>query len=221
MAGAQDLIALFLGFELLSIPLYVLRRATSLESGLNTDRGLRRVLVYGLAFIYGATGATRFGAIARSLEATGFDSDVLLLTGVALTLTGLALASVAPFHQWEGAPTAVSSTAVATKAAAFGSCSASSTSARSGRRHLALIMSVLSAITIVLGNVGAISPVVAEAHARLLVRRAGGVRGWASSSPRSAWPTAYYLAVYLMMNLAAFSVIAARERETDRCATSL
>ena len=28
--------------------------------------------------------------------------------------------------------------------------------------------------------------------------------------------TAYYLAVYLMMNLAAFSVIAARERETDR-----
>src|SRR6476659_8831974 len=109
LAGAQDLISLFLGFELLSIPLYVLcaselRRATSLESGLKyliVGSVVAATLDYGLAFIYGATGATGFGAIARSLDATGFNSDVLLLTGVALAMTGLAFkASIAPFHQW-------------------------------------------------------------------------------------------------------------------------
>ena len=68
LAGATDLIALFIGFELLSIPLYVLcaselRRATSLESGLKyliVGSVGSATLVYGLALVYGATGATGY-----------------------------------------------------------------------------------------------------------------------------------------------------------------
>jgi NADH-quinone oxidoreductase subunit N len=82
-------------------------------------------LLYGLALVYGATGATAFGEIASGLD--DVRTDVLLLTGLALVVTGLAFkASVAPFHQWtpdvyEGAPTAITAfMAVATKAAAFG-----------------------------------------------------------------------------------------------------
>src|SRR3712207_2684322 len=118
---------------MLSIPLYVMcatemRRATSLESGLKyliIGSVGSATLLYGLALVYGATGSTSFSGIAAAMEQTS--GDVLLMTGIALIVTGLAFkASVAPFHQWtpdvyEGAPTPVTAfMAVATKAAAFG-----------------------------------------------------------------------------------------------------
>ena len=136
LVEAQNLVTLFLGFELLSIPLYVLcatemRRATSLESGLKyliVGSVGSATLLYGLAFLYGATGSTDFGRIAASIGGVdGLATDPLLLTGIALVIVGLCFkASVAPFHQWtpdvyEGAPTPVTAfMAVATKAAAFG-----------------------------------------------------------------------------------------------------
>ena len=71
-----------LGFELLSIPLYVLcatelRRERSLESGLKyliVGSLGSATLVYGLALVYGATGATNYDAIRSAIEATGFDN---------------------------------------------------------------------------------------------------------------------------------------------------
>ena len=72
LAGATNLVTLFIGFELLSIPLYVLcatelRREHSLESGLKYliigSLG-SAVLLYGLALLYGATGSTDFAKIA-------------------------------------------------------------------------------------------------------------------------------------------------------------
>ena len=68
LAGATNLVTVFIGYELLSIPLYVLcatemRRATSLESGLKyliIGSVGSATLLYGLAFVYGATGATSF-----------------------------------------------------------------------------------------------------------------------------------------------------------------
>ncbi|MBA3746824.1 MAG: hypothetical protein H0W96_04940, partial [Solirubrobacterales bacterium] len=69
LVAAQNLVSVFLGLELLSIPLYVLcatemRRASSLESGLKyliIGSAGSATLLYGLAFLYGATGATDFG----------------------------------------------------------------------------------------------------------------------------------------------------------------
>ena len=123
------------GLELLSIPLYVLcatemRREHSLESGLKyliVGSVGSATLLYGLAMIYGATGATDFAAIATALSSGGLATDPLTLTGIALCVAGLCFkASVAPFHQWtpdvyEGAPTPVTAfMAVATKVAALG-----------------------------------------------------------------------------------------------------
>ncbi len=130
--------------ELLSIPLYVLcatemRREHSLESGLKyliIGSVGSATLLYGIALLYGATGATDFaGSRARSSSA-GLASDALLLTGHrAVRRSGLCFkASVAPFHQWtpdvyEGAPTPITAfMAVATKVAALGVFCASSTS---------------------------------------------------------------------------------------------
>ena len=84
LVAAQNLVVLFLGFELLSIPLYVLcathmRREQSLESGLKyliIGSVGSATLLYGMAFLYGATGSTDYVGIAE--EAT---EDVLMFTG--------------------------------------------------------------------------------------------------------------------------------------------
>ena len=102
----------------------------SLESGLKyliIGSVGSATLLYGLALIYGATGATDFSAIAAALSSGSLATDPLTLTGIALCVAGLCFkASVAPFHQWtpdvyEGAPTPVTAfMAVATKVAALG-----------------------------------------------------------------------------------------------------
>ena len=79
LAQAENLITLFVGLELLSIPLYVLcasevRRATSLEAGLKylvIGSVGSATLLYGLALVYGATGQTDFGAIAAAIGEHG------------------------------------------------------------------------------------------------------------------------------------------------------
>ena len=106
LAESESLMTLFIGFELLSIPLYVLcathlHRRTSLEAGLKylvVGSVGSATLLYGLALVYGATGAMGFDAISGVLErGETSPSDPLLLTGVALCATGLAFKiSIAP-----------------------------------------------------------------------------------------------------------------------------
>jgi NADH-quinone oxidoreductase subunit N len=231
LVSAQNLITLFIGIELLSIPLYVLcatemHRASSLESGLKyliIGSVGSATLVYGLALLYGATGATDFSAIANSIAA-GHSSDALLLTGVALVLVGLCFkASVAPFHQWtpdvyEGAPTPITAfMAVATKAAAFGVLLRVFDVALIGTQiNWGPALATLATITIIVGNVGALGQ---SSLKRMLayssVAQAGYIMGGVVVSTQlGASATIFYLVVYLLMNLAAFAVIVARERET-------
>jgi len=233
LAGAQNLVALFLGFELLSIPLYVLcatemRRATSLESGLKyliVGSVGSATLVYGLALLYGATGATDYGAIARALTDSVAGSDVLFFTALALIVTGLGFkASVAPFHQWtpdvyEGAPTPITAfMAVATKAAAFGVLlRLFDVALIPAARDWAPALAALAAATIVIGNVGALGQ---SSLKRMLayssVAQAGYMLvGVIVSTRLGVQATVFYLAAYLVMNLAAFAVITHRERETE------
>ncbi len=233
LVAAQNLVTVFLGLELLSIPLYVLcatemRRASSLESGLKylvVGSLGSATFLYGLAFLYGATGATDFGAIANVL-ANGGDlvTDPLLLTGIGLTIVGLAFkASVAPFHQWtpdvyEGAPTPITAfMAVATKAAAFGVMLRLFDVALIGASvDWAPALATLAAVTIIVGNVGALGQ---SSLKRMLayssVAQAGYMlAGVVVASRLGLQATVFYLCVYLVMNLAAFAVIVARERET-------
>jgi NADH-quinone oxidoreductase subunit N len=228
--AAQNLVTLFLGLELLSIPLYVLcatemRRATSLESGLKyliIGSVGSATLLYGLAFIYGATGSTDFAGIASA--AGNVTSDPLLLTGIALSVVGLAFkASVAPFHQWtpdvyEGAPTPVTAfMAVATKAAAFGAfLRLFDVALLDASADWAPALAVLATITIVVGNVGALGQ---SSLKRLMawssVAQAGYMlAGVVVATQLGVQATVFYLGVYLMMNMAAFAVIVIRERET-------
>jgi NADH-quinone oxidoreductase subunit N len=233
LVSAESLITLFVGIELLSIPLYVLcaselRRATSLEAGLKylvIGSVGSATLLYGLALIYGATGTTAFGGIANAIGDTVNVTDPLLLTGVALAATGLAFkASVAPFHQWtpdvyQGAPTPVTTfMAVATKAAAFGIF------LRLFDEALATVqvqwgpaLAALATITILVGNVGAIGQ---SSLKRLLawsgVAQAGYIlAGVVVGTQLGLKATVFYLLGYLFMNVAAFAVVIARERVSE------
>jgi NADH-quinone oxidoreductase subunit N len=233
LAAADNLVSLFVGFELLSIPLYVLcgsrvRRERSLESGLKylvIGSVGSATLLYGLALIYGATGATDFSAIGDAVgDAVGL-TDPLFLTGVALAATGLAFkASIAPFHQWtpdvyEGAPTPITAfMAVATKAAAFGIFLRLFHDALLGAQpEWAPALAALAAVTIVIGNAGAIAQ---SSLKRMLAWSGVGQAGYmlvgvVVGTQLGLQATVFYLAVYLLMNVAAFAVVIARERVSE------
>ena len=142
LVAAQNTITLFLGLELLSIPLLSSARARCPRGGRWSPARSTRIvgsvgsatLLYGIALLYGATNATDYNQIAGVPVRRQIATDPLTLTGIALVLAGLGFkASAAPFHQWtpdvyEGAPTPITAfMAVATKAAAFGVRCASST----------------------------------------------------------------------------------------------
>jgi NADH-quinone oxidoreductase subunit N len=235
LVEAENLITLFIGFELLSIPLYVLcatllLRRESLESGLKylvIGSVGSATLLYGLALIYGAAGSTQFGEIATAIGGDELPvSDPLLLTGIALTVTGFAFkASVAPFHQWtpdvyQGAPTPITTfMAVATKAAAFGIFLRFFDQALiDAQPDWGPALAALAVVTIVIGNVGAIAQ---RSLKRMLawssVAQAGYLlAGVVVGTNRGLQATVFYLAVYLLMNVAAFAVVVARERVSER-----
>jgi NADH-quinone oxidoreductase subunit N len=233
LASAENLITLFVGIELLSIPLYVLcaselRQSKSLEAGLKylvIGSVGSATLLYGLALIYGATGSTEFSGIQTAIGGSVSITDPLLLTGVALTATGLAFkASVAPFHQWtpdvyEGAPTPVTTfMAVATKTAAFAIFLRLFDEALPGVQvQWGPALAALAVITIMVGNVGAIAQ---SSLKRMLawsgVAQAGYIlAGVVVGTQLGLKATAFYLAGYLFMNVAAFAVVIARERVSE------
>ncbi|MCC6755215.1 MAG: NADH-quinone oxidoreductase subunit N [Solirubrobacterales bacterium] len=234
LAQASSMLTFFVGLELLSIPLYALcgtnlRRRESLESGLKyliVGSVGSATLLYGLALIYGASGATGFQAIADGLQAgDGMLSDSLTLVGVGLVTVGLAFkVSIAPFHQWtpdvyQGAPTPVTAfMAVATKAAAF---------AVFIRFFLValgpladqwdVMLAALAALSMVVGNVGALTQ---NSLKRMLgysgIAQAGYMlAGIVTATQAGVDALVFYLAAYVAMNVAAFAVVVIRERQSD------
>lgn len=141
VAGANDLLVLFLGIETLSIALYVLAgfartRLMSNEAALKyflLGAFATGFLLYGIALTYYSTGATLLPQIKANIlrgvvegGGEGIRSMPVLWAGVALLLIGLGFkAALVPFHQWapdvyEGSPTPVTAfMAVGAKAAAF------------------------------------------------------------------------------------------------------
>ncbi len=228
LAGANDLVTIFLGLELLSIPLYVLcashvDRAASLESGLKYlilgSVGSATALM-GLALIYGATGTMYLPDIAKLAG----DSDLqgLLYPGVALLVAGFGFKlSLAPLHQWtpdvyEGAPTAITAfMSVATKTAAL-VVTARLLLVGLGSPELVdlwqPILLTLAAASIIVGNVGALGqPGMKRLMGYSSVAQAGYLV--AALAVGAVGALLAYLAAYAVSTLTVFAVIAAREAE--------
>ncbi len=115
---ATDLITLFVGLELMTIPVYVLagiqrRDRFSNEAALKyflLGAFSSALLVYGFAWLFGVTGSTRYTDIVGVLRTTGL-ADGPTIIALSLITVGLGFkAAVVPFHQWtpdayDGAPT--------------------------------------------------------------------------------------------------------------------
>lgn len=124
MVSANDLVVVFVGLELLSIPLYIMaafryNNAKSEEGGMKyfiLGAFSSAFFVYGAALVYGATGSTDLPTIFQSVQnivAAEGASRYYLLVGTGLIIVGLGFkVAVVPFHMWtpdvyEGAPTPV------------------------------------------------------------------------------------------------------------------
>jgi NADH-quinone oxidoreductase subunit N len=105
MISANDLITLYVGVELQSLPSYVLA-AWRRDDARSSEAGLKYfvlgaiasgLILFGASYIYGFTGSLRFTEIAQGLSAGGLG----LLFGLVLLICGLGFkVSAAPFHMW-------------------------------------------------------------------------------------------------------------------------
>jgi NADH-quinone oxidoreductase subunit N len=230
MAASLELMTTFLGLETLSIALYVLagyfrERVRSNEAALKyllLGAFASAFFLYGVAFVYGASGTTNLRRAVAALA--GQPTSPLLLVAMGLLIVGLGFKlALVPFHMWvpdvyQGAPTSVTAFMIAgTKAAAFAALLRILTTVLAPlQADWSRVLWVLAACTMTLGNVVAISQrnikrllaYSSIAHAGyVLVAIVGGTSGYAS--------VLFYLLAYALMNLGAFAVVVALERSGE------
>ena len=234
MAGAGDLIVLFLGLETLSIPVYVMaalhvRRSESLEAGLKyfvLGAFSSAFLLYGMALVYGATGSLNLVEIRAYFASVVILDDAMLLAGLAMLLVGLGFKVAAvPFHAWtpdvyQGAPTpVVAYMASAVKVAGFAALVrvfvVTFAHYRLDWQPAVLGLAVLTLL------VGAVLAIVQHDVKRMLayssISHAGFILvGVQAASHRGTAAVVFYLAAYTFMVIGTFGVLTVISGRGDR-----
>jgi len=223
-ASARDLIAIYVGIELISLSFYGLvgYRKELKES---TEAALKYFILgtfaiafwlYGAALIFGATGATDLVAIAGAVRQGG---PLILYLGLFFLLVGFGFKmGLAPFHTWlpdayQGAPTPVTAfLAVGSKAAAFSVfIRVIYTVFQEQSELLTAILGILAVLTMTWGNVAALRQ---QNLKRLLaysgIAHAGYLLvGMLAADVVGVQAIMFYFFGYLFANLGAFAVVAA------------
>ena len=225
MGAANDLLVLFLGLEILSIPLYVLagfhrRRMESGEAAMKyfvLGAFSSALFLYGVALTYGATGSTNLQEIAAFLAGNVIIHNGALLAGMVFLMVGLGFKVAAvPFHAWtpdvyQGAPTPVTGfMAAAAKAAGFaGLLRVLTVTFATQRTDWQPIIWALAVLTLVVGSVLA---VVQQDIKRMLayssINHAGYVLiGLQAARAEGIAGSLFYLLAYTFMVLGSFAVV--------------
>jgi NADH-quinone oxidoreductase subunit N len=234
LVAARDLTLVFLGIELMSIAVYALvalnrRSARSAEGALKyflLGAFSTAFLLYGMALVYGATGATGFARIAAALGDEAALGSPLLKAGLALLVVGFGFkVAAAPFHMWapdayQGAPTPYTGfMAASVKAAAFAAflrLFVEAFPAAVAQWHFAVWW--LAAITMVLGNLTALAQrnlkrmlaYSSIAHAGyLLIAIVVGVGSGPATGITGSGALLFYLFAYTLATMGAFAVLSA------------
>jgi len=228
MAAATHLIIVFVALEVLSLSLYILagferERVTSGEAALKyllLGAFSSAFFLYGVALVYGATGALDFAGIAQ-----GASLSPLFLIGVGLLIVGFSFkVAVVPFHMWtpdvyQGAPTPITAfMSVGAKAAGFAAFLRLFVGAL-GVEKVAWVpaLAVLAVLTMTVGNLVALRQ---ESLKRMLayssIAHAGYILvGLTAANASGVAAVLFYLFAYAFMNIGAFAVIIAMERQGD------
>jgi len=226
LISAADLIALYLGLELMSLPLYVV--AASHRSSLrSTEAGLKYfvlgalssgMLLYGASLVYGFTGTVNFAGIAASAA----DAGTGLIFGLVFLFAGFCFkVSAVPFHMWtpdvyEGAPTPVTAFfAAAPKVAGIAMFVRAAVMAFPGiAAQWQEIVVFVSIASMLLGSFAAIGQ---RNIKRLMAYSSIGHMGFAliglaAGTSEGIQGVLVYMAIYLTMTLGVFAVILAMRR---------
>ncbi|WP_239110848.1 NADH-quinone oxidoreductase subunit NuoN [Phycicoccus sonneratiae] len=225
--SANDLITLFVGLEVLSLPLYVMTGLARRRRLLSQEAALKYFLLgafssafflFGAALLFGYAGSSDLAQISQAISTGAGDLDGLLLPGVVLTLVGLLFkVGAVPFHQWtpdayQGAPTPVTGfMAACTKLAAFGAIlRLTYVGVGANRWDWQLGVAVIAILTMV---VGAVLSVTQTDVKRLLayssVAHAGFILvGVLAFSQAAIGGVMFYLLAYGATTIAAFAIVA-------------
>jgi NADH-quinone oxidoreductase subunit N len=222
-ASASDLIAIFLGLEILSLSLYVLvgfsPRLAATEASMKyflLGSFSSAFFLFGVAMAYGATGGTNLSDIAGGLSgATG--NQALAIAALALLAIGFSFkVALVPFHMWtpdvyQGAPTAITAfMSAGTKVAAFAAMiRVFFTAFQPLTWDWTPIVWVLAAVTVVAGSVLAISQSdIKRMLAYSSIAHAGFILiGLSAANQAGIRAALFYLVAYAAMIAGAFGVV--------------
>lgn len=224
MANSTDLVVIFLGLEVMSVPLYIMaglarRSLESNEGGIKyfiMGAFASAFLLMGIAFVFGAAGTTDLRRVVADFSFIMSNAEPFMLTGVALLLVGFGFKVAAvPFHSWvpdvyQGAPTPVTAFfSVGPKAAGFAALLRIFAFGFVEVAMLTTLFQALAILTMTVGNVMALRQnnlkrllaysSIAHAGYILVAFVAGGPDGMASAI--------FYLVAYALFNLGGFTVI--------------
>ena len=228
LISAADLIALYLGLELMSLPLYVVA-ASHRGSLRSTEAGLKYfvlgalssgMLLYGALLIYGFTGTVSFAGIAQAAGQGGIG----LIFGIVFLFAGFCFkVSAVPFHMWtpdvyEGAPTPVTAFfAAAPKVAGIAMFVRVAVMAFPGiTSQWQQIVVFVSIASMALGSFAAIGQ---RNFKRLMAYSSIGHMGFAlvglaAGTSEGVQGVLIYIAIYVTMTLGVFAVILSMRRTT-------
>ena len=229
LISAADLIALYLGLELMSLALYVVA-ASNRDSVRSTEAGLKYfvlgalssgMLLYGASLIYGFTGTVNFAGIAKAAGQGGLG----LTFGLVFLFAGFCFkVSAVPFHMWtpdvyEGAPTPVTAFfAAAPKIAAMAIFVRAPISAFPAiTPQWQQIVVFVAIASMLLGSFAAIGQ---RNIKRLMAYSSIGHMGFAlvglaAGTPEGVQGVIVYMAIYLAMTLGTFACILSMRRNGE------
>ena len=238
MASTNELISIYISLELASIPLYVmagLLRSDEYSAEAAVKYVLlgalsSAILLYGFALLYGLTGTTDLGGIATSIKHGVQDGNIMVLVAGGLALAGFGFKiSAVPFHMWapdiyQGAPTpATAFFSVGSKAAGFAALIRVFMNGglwQVNLHSMIFIISVVAILSMVLGNlVAAVQSNVKRMMAYSSIAQAGYIlvgfaASFAGQNPSGNSSALFYILVYVLTNLGAFSGIIALANAT-------
>ncbi len=232
MAGAKDLLVIFLGLEIMSVSFYVLAGLNRKKLHAN-EASLKYFLlgafatgfvVYGIALIYGTAQSTSLDIITSNFGK--FTNNLMFIVGVLLFLIGFSFKIAAfPFHMWvpdvyQGSPTTIAGLfSTGGKAAAFSSIiiTLMAIFSNSVQNVFSPYLSVIATLSMLFGSIVAIAQ---EDIKRMLayssISHAGYLTiGLASGNQDGIAGIIFYLVAYTFMNLGAFGIVAMIEGEGE------
>lgn len=225
LVSFQNMTMLFLGVEVLSIPLYVLvgSRKTDLASNEGAFKYFlmgafaSAFLLFGIAFVYGATGSFDITKIGEYVSNSAGHLSPLFIVGTLMILIAMAFkVGAVPFHFWtpdvyQGAPTLITAfMATIVKTVAFAAFFRLFIHSFAGAQsHFSDILWAIAALTILLGNLGAVMQNdVKRTFAYSSIGHAGFMMiGVLVLNNNADQAILYYAAAYSSATLAAFMVL--------------